>query len=148
MCLYVLENDYEYLISRYLDKIDECIINLYDKENKYDNYILKHGDDFAIIRLLIQNSKATLVFCISNMNDMFILKETKKLIIKLQNKFNIDISVLLLKSQIRYIEFFKSIGFVQNIIYRDYILIDNKYYDILSYTLYGGRLNDRNKKAN
>lgn len=140
MSLYVLENDYEYLSSRYLEKIDECIINLYDEENKYDNYILKHEDDFAIIRLLIQNSRATLVFCISNMNNVFILKETEKLILKLKNKFKINISVLLLKSQIRYIEFFESIGFVQNIIYRDYILIDNKYYDILSYTLYRGQV--------
>lgn len=133
---YTLENNFEYLTNEYLDKIDDCIINLYDTKNKYDNYVLKYNNEFAVARLLIKKTSSTLVFFTSNINNLFMQEETKKLINYIYNTFNLDISILLLNTQIEYINFFKSIGFIQNIIYRDYILINNQYYDILSYTLY------------
>ena len=133
---YTLENNFEYLTNEYLDKIDDCIINLYDTKNKYDNYVLKYHNEFAVARLLIKKTSSTLVFFTSNINNLFMQEETQKHINYIYNTFNLDISILLLNTQIEYINFFKSIGFIQNIIYRDYILINNQYYDILSYTLY------------
>lgn len=139
MYKYRLQKDYEYISSQYLNKVDDLIINLYDTENKYDNYILKYNDEFALIRLLVEKSNATLVFYITDINNLVMIEETKKLITYIRDKLNKNISVLLLKDQVEYINFFKSMGFVQNIIYREYVLIEDKYYDILSYTLYKGR---------
>lgn len=139
MYKYRLQKDYEYISSQYLNKVDDLIINLYDTENKYDNYILKYNDEFALIRLLVEKSNATLVFYITDINNLVMIEETKKLITYIRDKLNKNIFVLLLKDQVEYINFFKSMGFVQNIIYREYVLIEDKYYDILSYTLYKGR---------
>lgn len=145
MSQYKLIENYEDLNETYLDKINDSIINLYDIENKYNNYILKYNNEFAIVRVLVEKNNATIIFGISDINNLFMLEETKKLIINIQNKLDVNMSVLLLRGQIEYINFFKSIGFILNIVYRDYILIDNKYYDILSYILYKKRvgLNDK-----
>ena len=145
MSQYKLIENYEDLNETYLDKINDSIINLYDIENKYNNYILKYNNEFAIVRVLVEKNNATIIFGISDINNLFMLEETTKLIINIQNKLDVNMSVLLLRGQIEYINFFKSIGFILNIVYRDYILIDNKYYDILSYILYKKRvgLNDK-----